>query len=322
MRKLLSLAFLVALTSTAAAQTKFAPLPERRLPRAPEPAPIPKLRISIVNLLVARYNPLGLEDQLRVGPQLRLYDNEKLLFRDNFVFFGFTPRLNPAFAKIGPSVEIQPLSILNLRFNAEVMQWFGSFDFMQSFGSPLDNYSDSAIARGGDQGRNYRATGAHFTFEPMLQLKVGPIALRNRFSIEYWNLRLTQQPVPDTVFYEPTLDTLVPTDGWILSNDLDLLYLSKWKFVLGVRYSVVEPLYQDKHYRPGEARVNDNGHQRIGPLFAYTFYDRPYTRFNRPSLILIVNWYLDHRWRTGTDVNQGIPYAVLAFAFTSDIIVK
>ena len=45
-------------------------------------------------------------------------------------------------------------------------------------------------------------------------------------------------------------------------------------------------------------------------------------RFNRPTLILIVNWYVSHRWRTGQDVNQGFPYLVLGFAFTSDLIPK
>src|SRR5437868_2747881 len=77
---------------------------------------IPDFRISIVNLLVGRVNPLGLEDQLRIGPQKMLYRSDSPLFADNFVFFGATPKLNPAFLKAGPSLEIQPLSILSLRF--------------------------------------------------------------------------------------------------------------------------------------------------------------------------------------------------------------
>ena len=82
----------------------------------------------------------------------------------------------------------------------------------------------------------------------------------------------------------------------------------------------MEPLYSASDYRAGEKQENDNGHQRLGPLAAYTFFDKSYSRFSKPSLVLIVNWYVDHRWRTGADTNAGIPYMVLAFAFTSDLI--
>jgi hypothetical protein len=286
-------------------------------PLTPEPE-APDFRISIVNLLVARYNPLGLEDRLRIGMQARLYRNPSAALRDNFLFFGFTPYLNPAFMKVGPSLELQPLSVLNLRVGLELMQWFGTFKYMQSFGSPRDDYSDSTINKRGDAGGNYVTSGAHFTFEPTLRMKFGPIALQNRFSIEYWSMNLHSG---DTVFYEPTLDTLVPSNGWVITNDLDLVWISKYKFVLGARYSVVHPLYEARHYREGEGRIDNlNGHQRVGPLFAYTFFDHPYARFNKPSLIVIANWYVEHRWRTGADVSQAIPYFVLGFAFTSDLI--
>ncbi len=279
----------------------------------------PDLRISITNLLVGRINPLGLEDQLRIGPQKRLYHSSSPILSDNFLFFGATPRVNPAFIKAGPSLEIQPLSILTLRFGFELMQIFGSFGELQSFASPLDNYSDSTLDKNTNAGRNYVTSGSHFTFEPTLRMKLGPVALVNRFSIEYWAMNVH---TGDTVFYESTLDTLVPARGWILSNDLDLVYISKLKFVIGARYSVVHPLYQPGDFRPGEAQVNLNGHQRLGPLFAYTFFDHPFARFNKPTLVLIVNWYVDHRWRTGADVSAGVPYAVLGFGFVSDLLIK
>jgi len=281
--------------------------------------PIPDFKISIVSLLVGRINPLGLEEQLRIGPQKLLYRSDAAALRDNFVFFGFTPKLNPAFVKLGPSLEIQPLSVLNLRFAAEVITWFGSFNYFQSFQSPLADYSDSTLADNNDhKDLVYRTTGAHFIFEPLFQIKLGPVALRNRFSIEYW--AMSTRP-GDTVFYEPTLDTLIPANGWVLSNDLDLLYITKFRFVIGARYSTVQPLYNNSDFLSGETPVNMNGHHRLGPLLAYTFFDYTYRKsFNKPTLVLIVNWYLSHRFRTGADVNQGIPYGVLAFAFVSDLI--
>ena len=37
--------------------------------------------------------------------------------------------------------------------------------------------------------------------------------------------------------------------------------------------------------------------------------------FEKPTLLLIANWYLSHRWRTGADVTQAFPYLALAFRF-------
>src|SRR3954470_4035583 len=86
----------------------------------PPPPEIPDFRIAITSLLAARYNPLGLEEQLRIGPQKRLYRNDKMVARDNFIMFGLATKLSPAFIKIGPTLEIQPLSMLNLRFTEEL----------------------------------------------------------------------------------------------------------------------------------------------------------------------------------------------------------
>jgi len=288
-------------------------------PAPPEPE-IPRLRFTITNVLVGRVNPLGLEDQLRAGLQQKLYDHASAALRDNFVFFGALPKLNPAFLKFGPAVEIQPASVFNLRVGAELVQWFGSFGYLASFYSPLANWSDTAINQGKDAHRNYVTTGVHYTIEPTVRLKLGPIALVNRFAAEYWDMNLRSG---DRVFYEPTLDTAVPLRGWVLANDLDVLYLTKFRFIAGVRYSVVAPQYTDAQLAPGDVvNASTNRQQRIGPLFAYTFFRRGYARFDQPTLVLILNWYVEHRFRTGADVNQGVPYVVIAFAFTSDFILK
>jgi hypothetical protein len=277
--------------------------------------PDPDFRIAISSLIAARVNPLGLEEQLRIGPQQRLYRSDKLALHDNFVFVGLGTKLSPAYLKIGPTWDVQPLSILNLRFSVELMKWFGTFNFLQSFATPTADYSDSTLSRLKDSA--YTPLGVHFTFEPLVQMKFGPIALRNRFSVEYWAMNTRPG---DTVFYDPTLDTLVPSRGWVIADDLDVVYVDKRRFVVGVRYSVVQPFYSSNDFLPGEKQDINNRHQALGPIAVYTFRDRP--RFYKPSLILIVNWFVEHRWRTGADVSPGIPYAVLAFAFSSELIPK
>src|SRR5437879_6302458 len=52
------------------------PRPEKR---------IPDFRFVVNNLFVFRYNPVGIEDQIRAGIQVRLFHSYDILFRDTFV---------------------------------------------------------------------------------------------------------------------------------------------------------------------------------------------------------------------------------------------
>src|SRR5207253_11192164 len=67
-----------------------APAPPGGFPEARPPAErrIPSWRFVMNNLFIFRYNPLGLEDQLRAGFQRRLVESYDVLFRDTFFFFG------------------------------------------------------------------------------------------------------------------------------------------------------------------------------------------------------------------------------------------
>lgn len=276
-----------------------------------EPEPPPDVRFVVNNLFVFRYNPVGIEDQIRAGVQLRVFHKEGPLFRDNFFHFGVYPKINPAYLKLGPSVEIQPLSVFNLRVGVELVEFFSTFGFLQSFAAPTAQYSDSDLDAGFAAGRNYSTSGVHVMFEPLVQARVGPIALRDKFAAEYWRMNVHDG---DTVWYDATLDTLVPANGWVLTNDLDVLYLTKFGLTVGARWSLVKPIYSAGAIPAG---ASDNSHQRLGPIVAYTFFDRGYTRFNKPSLLVIAAWYLEHRYRT---VDEAIPYLIAAFAFQSDLL--
>lgn len=317
---------------------------------APLPPLAPQNRLVLSNLLVLRLNPVGLEDQIRFGLQHRLSEeSDGPLKRDSFLFAGIAPRVNPAFIKLGPSVEIQPLSIFNLRVGVEYVQLFGTFGFLQSYSSATDEYDDKRIATcstrsaldqcryqgadgtevvGASDVRNSAAAGLHLMIEPTLQLKLGPVALRNKLAIEYWSMGTR---LGDRTFYDVTLDTLVPKRGWVIANDLDAVFVTRFRLSAGLRYSLVQALYQDSDFRVGEDRTPaDNMVQRLGPLVSYSFFDRGYTHFNKPTLLLLVSWYVDHRYRAGQAPaailpgvfvqSPGMPYILLGFSWQSDFI--
>jgi hypothetical protein len=336
-RRTIHASFAAALLAASPARAGEPPAPNPHgAPASPAPSPAappqtpeaPARRVVLNNLVGFRYNPLGLEDQLRAGVQQRLYQSERAALKDNFLFGGIHPRLNPAFFKLGPSLEIQPLSVFNLRLASELVGYYSTFGFLQSFRSALDDYSDSALRRGRDQKRNYSAFGLHVLIEPTVQLRFGPVVIRDKLSIEHWRLKLRPG---DRVFYDVTLDTVVGSIGWVVQNDLDVLYLHDFKsfsgalrgarLAAGVRYTAVRPFYDAGDVRPWEdPKSAANGHHRVGPLAAFTFFDDGYSRFNKPTAIVIANWYVDHRFRTGRDTSAGIPYLILAFAFQSDLL--
>ncbi len=306
------------------------PQPPAFDPDAPPPG---GWRLMLSDLTIARVNPLGLETRIRFGLQKRLYRSEKVISKTNFGFVGLYPKLNPASAQLGVGGELQPVSMFNLRAVAEVQQFFGTFGFLQSFSSADAIYSDHTLkALRDDPARApQKAALFHASVQPMLMLRVGPIALRALALLDYWDFDVR---AGDTTAYEATFDTLLPDRGWTISTDTDLLYTGKKQLAIGLRHSSVTPLYRAEHFAD-DARFTaydgDNAHHRLGLFAAYTFSDRGPSRFNKPTLIVIASWYLDHRFRTGAPTtlpagavaddytSRAFPYVLVGFAFESDL---
>ena len=278
----------------------------------------PQHRVVYDNLVAARLNPLGLENRLNIGYRYRLYDDPGLLWRDAYVGLAFTPTLNPAVGRLGGTLEVKPLAVLFLSVGYYFVGWFGSFQFLQSYDSPHAAHSDSDLDTGRDAGKNYSTIGSELQLRMQVMGKVGPIVLRNDLNLFHSNLRLQDG---QRLNYNARIDAMVPNNGWSLTNDTDLVFLSNFGLVAGVRTSVVHAYYDDDHYKLGESTDNPNMPSvRLGPILAYVFYDRPGARFNKPTLLLIVNWYVTHRYRTGADVSQAVPYLVLGFKCSGELL--
>lgn len=306
---------------------------------APEVAPADRpppegLRLMLSDLTVLRLNPLGLETRARFGFQKRLYASDKAITRNNFAFGGLYPKLNPASAHLGVGGEIQPASIFNLRAFGEVQKYFGTFGMLQSFQTANANYSDQTLKdlRDSTATPPQTATVFHASIQPLLQLKLGPIAVRGLFQFDYWDFKVRPG---DTVAYEATFDTLLPDKGWTLSIDADVLYTGRKNTAIGLRYSHVHPFYNSDHFSSEaelEAYDGENMHDRLGLFAAYTLADAGPSRFNKPTVILIASWYLSHRWRTGEPgtltaanrsedyTSRAFPYLLVGFAFESDLL--
>ena len=272
--------------------------------KGPPPARPPLHRLVYGNLLVLRYNPLGIEDRIDLEYRYRLRRSDELLWSDTYASLGFTPTVNAAVSRLGAQLAIKPIAIATLSAGYYYVIWYDAFGHLRSFDGPDRDFSDSAIERG--ESRAIATTGHELQLRANVVAKVGPVALSNNLEAYFADMRLDGG---DHYYYQPRLDLLAHDLHWVLSNDTDLVYMTGFGLVAGVRNTV-------SHAFDAEGRAagrDDTPTDRLGPLLAYVFFDTPRAAFNKPTLLLVTGWWLKHRFRTGEDVHQGVPYVVLAF---------
>lgn len=282
-------------------------------------APPPDLRVYWSSLNVFRLGPTGLESQNRVMMQKRLMDSDSVLFENTFLSGGVGLKLNPAYVKAGPVLELQPIALFNLRVSYEFVSYFGSFGYLQSWPEPTSAYSFELSERDRNQldGLNYVTSGHHLLIEPTVQAKASVFAVRSKTAIEYWDVTLHDD---ELVFYDATLHTLVPGKGWTFANDSDLLFVGKHHLTAGVRYSGVFPQYAANDFQSGEVSASaiDGSVHKVGPLLAWSFHTREYQPkgLSKPTLLLVGGWYLKHP----NPVESTFPYILVGFGFTRELL--
>jgi hypothetical protein len=282
-----------------------------------EPATLlPLHRIEYSSLLGGRINPIGLEERFDLYYRLRLYDDPAPIFRDAALGIGFTPTINPAATRLGATAEFRPLTVLLLSAGYYWVGYYGTFRQLQSWNSPYADFSDSTMEERSET-EAYATTGTEFQLRAQLLGKLGPIVVRNDLNVysTYLDTRDGER-----LFYDQRLDLLRSTGAFSLTNDSDVLLMTDFGFIAGARFNVSHHFYRDSDFLPGEAIEDPNGPiMRLGPVLAYRFFDEPGEAFNQPTILAIVNWHLKHRWRTGLDTHQALPYIALAFSFSGEL---
>lgn len=296
-------------------------LPPAHAGKKPPPPWMPRHSIIYRNFTAGRINPLGLVNEFTVGYRLQLVERNTQLWRDSFALFGIHGYLTPAYARIGPTLEVQPLAAINLGVTYDFVGAFGNFSQVTSFASPTDDWGPAAVRRSTRAGLNYGTTGHLVTLSGTLQMKVKNVALRSATRALWADFRLQGG---DRVFYDQALDIPMPDRGWTLINETDLVYLFDRGRASGLRialrHSVTHAFYQRRHFDQAEPTSQPNGPTlRLGPAAGYVFFDRPGARFNRPMVFLLSQWWLRHRWRTGEQRHPAIPYAAVGFQFEGDL---
>jgi hypothetical protein len=150
-------------------------------------------------------NPAGLQNALDVSWRRDLSRSHGALVADAHVSAGVSSRLTPAYARVGPWVELAPLSVVEVRTGLEAVGYFGTFHSLLSYAGYGERFDDHSRklrddARSGLGARGYVA--------PTLKGRVGPLVFRSRAEFEWWTVR-----VPGPYVYEPSRDTLLRASG-------------------------------------------------------------------------------------------------------------
>jgi hypothetical protein len=344
-------------TGTAPSLRGRAPLPDpRRPPATNEDEELLRRNYWFYRAVTAaRLNPLGLFADLRFSYRSRLYQNIDTIFRESFVAFSPSVVLSPAWARVGAFAEIQPLALLNLSAGAEFIGMLGTFDTVQSWDSPQARASDYSQDGGTPARYSYRTAGFQFTLGALFQVRLAnSFVLRSnaRFFYSQLNTRVpdaTERMNPGmdsdamraatvsnrrgtNVWYDILNDTLLPSRGWNVHIDSDLLFSPEGAgLTLGVRHSFTQVFWGQTDFQPTDFCNNGMGGiggrgmaptldslggcgaagffdpngpmHRIGPLIAYNFKESYHARFNAPTVFVAVQWWLAHRYRTGDRTN-------------------
>jgi hypothetical protein len=280
--------------------------------------PPPQHRLVHRNLFIIRNTPLGVGIDSRLSYRYRLYKSESPALRDNFLGVGAASLLSPAFVRVGPYAEFNPLSVFSVWATAQYIKYFGTFDLVQGFPGAQSDFSDSAIER--NAANHQAAHGWELTLGASFQAKVSNIVFRNQVRMIRGDLKLRPG---ERIYYDQLYDVGAPNKGWFLTNDVDLMYQTRGnKLLVGARYTITAPFYDEaKHFDP-ESPVTSvhNGSQRLGPSIAYTFKNEDGARFNTPTVLLIAQWWLRHRFRTGADSSGALPVVGVGFQTTGDLL--
>jgi hypothetical protein len=284
--------------------------------------PPPARRLVLNGFTALRGNPLGFSVEGEFALRQRLYADDAMALRDNYLAVGVRGAISPATARIGLLAQVQPLTVLNLHAAVDGISYFGNFDNLRSFKSASAAWGDAALDASkllpeGDPSRAYAATGLQVTLGARLQLKVGNVAVSNTSDFIRTQASLHDG---DRVFLDPVQAALVPQKAFLFVDDLDAVWVGGAGLIAGLRMSVLHPFFGARHFAPGEAQEADAAQLRLGPVFVYRFYKEDGRVFNAPTVAVLVNWYVQHKYRTGAEVSQAIPYVAVGFGFFGDLL--
>jgi len=215
----------------------------------------------------------------------------------NGLAFSAEVALAPKAGRAALGVELQPVSFLVLGASYRATYFPGILGLAQSYPSPRSDYGGGFVSSPNDGPGGSESLLVHqLDLDGALLARIGPLRFRSftrasRFAADV--------RAGDHVFYDPGLDVVVDSNGWVLQNDTDVAFEAGRRWILGVRHTLVLAWYPASDFAPGEAEDDLNTPiSRIGPTVRWTAFDHGDGAIESVSVGALVQWYVSHRYRT------------------------
>lgn len=123
---------------------------------------------------------------------------------DTYFGLGITPTFSPSITRIGPTVQLHPVAILQLRASYYFIAYYGSQKYKaHPFDSPRDDFSPDTLQGRADNKQALTTYGGQAELSALFQVKFGPIALRDE--VIFFNNNINLQGKGDVLRPAPRL---------------------------------------------------------------------------------------------------------------------
>lgn len=271
------------------------------------------------NTAYAQLNSRSLADDLRLRYRHALYRSSNPLLANNFVGLVAGAAVAPGLVRPTVGVEVQPLSVLSLSASFEPAYYFDVLGLAQSYPSQTSDYRSGPFKAPKDgPGGSYSLFAPQLTLSATVQAAVDHLVFRNTFrATKLLGVDLHQG---DRVLYDPSYDTVVYRNGWAAQNDTDV-GVKYGDLVAGLRNTVVLAWYPSGAREPGGTADDPNTPAiRLGPIAQYTLFSGGKGIVDTASIVTVVQWHLQNRYRTGTEVSAALPLLGIGFTIAGDLL--
>jgi hypothetical protein len=232
----------------------------------------PQLRVVHKNTFALRVNPLGLIYDGRFSVRERLFVSDSKALRDNFIGVGLLPCASPAFFRIGPFIEFNPISMFGVYAAIQYVQYFGTIDLAQGFAGAQSNFSDSAIKA--NSATNHMATnGWDLTFGATFQTKVWNLLIRDQAKLVRGVLKLKEG---QRIYYDQYFDVGAPA-----------LPSARQPLDGGRPLHLHQPVLRRATLRPGRRLATQQCHAPSWPVSRLQLQDARWRGVQQPHGVLV-----------------------------------
>lgn len=236
------------------------------------------LRREVSGQLGASVNNPGLQNTVEIAWTWQVSRSSHPLLSGAHIATGVTHAITPAQTRLGGWIEYAPLSIVSVRAGIDPTAYFGTFNSLMSF----DQYTDPFSKKDRDSHGGARAgTAAKVYVSPTVKMKAGSLVAMSSADFEWW-----RSTSPGALFYEPTRDTLLKSDGDRLVNTTTVAMIQRARRGGGTLSAGAIHALTYVFDAPG------NRIQKVGAI-AVTEFASPHFHLSHPRVTLVVARYLD-----------------------------